>query len=428
MRSARVGFGAILFVAVSAMLASVIPPFSDVIEAAGNHLSPYSGPDIHFDYFLGGLMGLLCGIAVAVGPFEHTARPTLLICWAVKLAAALYLVPFYEYSYGLDLDGYFLFDEMPANPHPGNIAAAGTWNVRLLAWLLFQVIGPSFHGGKVLFSFAGFLGIYLAYRGAVAFMKRENPNLFALMALAPTSLFWATSLGKDPLVLFGVGLYCYGSLNWLGNFNPRFLPFIVLGAALASHIRAYFLPIMAVPLAVAFMAQARQPIVRFLSLPMIIIGILYALKSFKTALNLDSFDAFVAYQSGVTAAWQGGSSFTLPTIDTPAKVALVAPLAIFTALFRPMIFEAHNMFSLAAALDNTILLVISFYAVSRSRLRELMRPELLWMCTFICVWAAMYGLGTGNLGAISRFKIQVLPVFVILLVYLARKRSLTPAA
>lgn len=428
MGSTQRSFTALLTVSVAAMAASVLPPFSDLIVLAANNMWPYPGPDIQFDYFIGGLMGLLCGVVILIGPFEPATRPTILLCWAVKLASALFLVPIYEYAYGMDIDGYFFFDEKPVNPH--NLEyASGTWNVRLLAWMLFKIIGPSFHGGKVLFTFVGFLGIYLAYRGAVKFLNQETPTLFVLMSLVPTSLFWASTLGKDPLNLLGVGLYCYGCLHWLQRLQSRYLLPILAGAALASHIRSYFLPIMGIPLAAAFFAQARRPIIRIFSLPLILYGLNYSVRTFQKAMEVESFASFAQYQSKVAANWVGGSSFSLPAIDTPAKALLVSPLAIFTALFRPTLLEAHNAFAFASALDNTVLLILFFYACVRSRFREFLQPETIWMSTFVVVWAVMYGLGTGNLGAISRFKIQVLPVFIVLLVYMARKREIQrPAA
>lgn len=422
MKPTQRAFIALLAVSVAAMAASILPPFSELIALAANNMWPYPGPDIQFDYFMGGLIGLLCGALIFIGPFESSTKPTVVLCWAVKLASALFLVPVYEYAYGMDIDGYFFFDERPSSPNEYGFAS-GTWNVRFLAWFLFQVIGPSYHGGKVVFSFVGFVGIYIAYRGAVTFLNKETPSLFVLMSLVPTSLFWASTLGKDPISLMGVGVYSYGCLLWLQKLDYRYLVPIVLGAALASHIRSYFLPIMGIPLAVAFVMQTRRPLIRLFFLPLIAFGLIYSIRTFQSALKIDSFESFARYQSGVTSAWVGGSTFTLPVIDTPAKVVLVAPFAIFTALFRPTLIEAHNPFALAAALDNTVLLILFFYACARSRLRELLQPELIWMMTFVVTWAIMYGLGTGNLGAISRFKIQVLPVFILSLVYMARKRG-----
>lgn len=417
----HVAAGSLLGVSLIAMLASVVPPFSDLISLAANHSSPYCGSDIQFDYFVGGLIGLVCGLLLFVAPINPRVRSTAIFCWAVKLLTALMLVPIYEYAYGMDIDGYFWIYDMPAFEW-GSVHQVGTWYVRFLAWAVFRIIGPSFHGGKVIFSFIGFMGIYLAYRGAVSFIKEERPSLLMLMTLVPTSLFWATSLGKDPIVLFGVGLYCFGVLNWLRSLHPTHAIAIVAGAAVAGLIRPYFLPIMGLPLAAAFLFQTQRPTVRLLSLPLVIAGGAFSVRLFSESMRIASFEAFITYQSKVAADWRGGSSFTLPAIDTPLKLLLVSPLAIFTALFRPMIFEAHNLFALAAAIDNTILLGIFCYAIARSRFREWLKPELVWMGGFVILWAIMYGIGTGNLGAISRFKVQVLPILILLLVYMARRR------
>lgn len=425
MRSPTHAFTAVLAVSVLAMLASVLPPFSDWISIAANNMWPYPGPDLSFDYFMGGVLGLLCGVFLLTGPIPAQDRGPLLICWAFKIAAGLFLVPVYEFAYGLDIDGYFCFNEMPQFDS-SDFQRAGTWNIRILAWAMFKVIGPTYHGGKILFSFLGFIGIYLTYRGAVFFLRQERPLLLFLTALAPTSLFWATSLGKDPIALLGAGVYSYGVFHWLRDYRLRHLIAISSGILIASHIRPYFLPIMGVPIVLAYLIQSQRLITRILLLPVVLLGLVQTLNSFKVSMNIETFDAFVQYQSGVASAWTGGSSFSLPVIDTPLKLALVSPLAIFTALFRPTILEAHNLFSLGAALDNTLLLVIFFYAVARSRLRDMMQPEVLWMGSYVSLWAVMYGIGTGNLGAISRFKIQALPLFITLLLYMARKRTPAP--
>ncbi|MBI3299545.1 MAG: hypothetical protein HYZ75_15380 [Elusimicrobia bacterium] len=410
-------------VCVLAMTASLLPPFSSLISLAANNVYPYTGPDIHLDYFMGAFLGLLCGFILLVSPIPRAISGTVIFCWALKLAAALFLVPVYEFYYGLDIDGYFFFSFMPEKPIITSSGNIGTWHIRVLAWLLFQVIGPSFHGGKVVFSFMGFLGIYLTYRGAVRFMKQEKPILLILTTLAPTCLFWSSTLGKDPIILFAIGVYTHGCLALFSDYRKRHILEIAAGIFMASFVRSYFLPIMAIPLAIAYLTQTRRPVVRLLIFPVVLMGVFYSLTAFSEHMKIDSFDAFSAYQSKVASNWKGGSSFALPLIDSPIMLLMVAPLAVFTALFRPTLFEAHNAFSLAAALDNTFLLVLFFYAWSRSRMREFFQTAILWMGCFVVIWSIMYGVGTGNLGAISRFKIQVLPIFITVLFYMARKRT-----
>jgi len=413
-----------LFISVvlAAIIVGIIPPFSDLIYLAATNVYPYPGPDIQFDFLIAVLCGLGCGFLILIAPIPGPLRPVVLSCWTAKLATALFLVPVYEYFYGLDIDGYFSFDGMPQRPLIEGGGNLGTWHIRVLAWLLFQVIGPSYHGGKVIFSFVGFLGIYLTYRGAMRFIRDEKPILLVLTTLAPTCLFWSATLGKDPIILFAIGLYSHGCLGLFADFRKRCLIEILAGIFIASLIRNYFLPIMAIPLAIAYLTQAKRPVVRLLTLPIILTSLAYSISIFSKRMNIDSFQSFSTYQSKVAAGWHGGSSFALPLIDSPVMLLLVAPLAMFTALFRPTLVEAHNAFSLAAAIDNTFLLVLFIYAWSRSRLREIFQTGILWMGAFVLIWSIMYGIGTGNLGAISRFKIQVLPIFITLLYYMARWR------
>lgn len=422
MNSVKKPFLLLFSLAVFAMIASFLPPFSDLISMAANNLWPYPGEDIRFDYFVGALLGLICGLAIVFGPFPNHDRATLLYCWTAKFGACLILLPIYEFAYGMDIDGYFFFDEMPEGSAESPLGD-GTWNVRLFAWMMFQVIGPSYHGGKMLFCFIGLIGIYLGYRGAVHFFNEERPRLLVLMALVPTSIFWTAALGKDPLSLLGVGIYIYGSFHWLKDFKGRHAIMVLGGIALISVIRIYFVPILGIPIVIAFLFQTRRPLARLFLTPVVVWGFFQSISQFKSAFRIESFDAFMVYQAGVASGWAGGSSFSLPAIDSPVKLALVAPLAIFTALFRPTLLEAHNAFALAAAMDNTVLLVLFFYAFARSRFREIFQPELIWMISFVSMWSLMYGIGTGNLGAISRFKVQILPIFIILLVYMARKRA-----
>lgn len=429
MKSSSSSIPYLMSVVFIAMSASFLPPFSDFISISANNVWPYPGPDIHFDFFVGALMGLLCGIVLVLTPIAPRDRPIVIACWATKLAVALFILPFYEYAYGIDIDGYFFFSDLPWKPLTASGGGLGTWHVRVLAWMLFKVIGPSYHGGKVVFSFIGFIGIYLTYRGAVKFFRQDMPTLLLLTSLSPTCLFWSATLGKDPIILFAIGLYSYGCLCLFVDFKTRHITQVAAGIFLASLIRNYFLPIMAIPLAIAYLTQTRRPIIRLLALPLIVSGIVYSFSQFAQRMGVDSFETFTTYQSKVSSGWQGGSSFVLPMVNSPIMLLLVAPLAIFTALFRPTLLEAHNVFSFAAAIDNTFLLILFSYAWSRSRFREFFQTGILWMTAFILIWSVMYGIGTGNLGAISRFKIQVLPIFITLLLYMARKRaSIRPSA
>jgi len=99
------------------------------------------------------------------------------------------------------------------------------------------------------------------------------------------------------------------------------------------------------------------------------------------------------------------------------------PQGFFTALFRPFPGEVRNAFGILAGLEDVFLFLLFFLAVLRTRLKELADPLVLWAITLIVIWALMYAFISYNLGTVFRYRFQILPLFLMLLMYLSRKRT-----
>lgn len=128
----------------------------------------------------------------------------------------------------------------------------------------------------------------------------------------------------------------------------------------------------------------------------------------------------------VSQAWaQGGSAQEMPVdVGSVQGVLLFLPLGAFTALFRPLPGEIMNPFGLLAGLENLALLGLLLVAVVRLRTARGADPAVVWAVAFVCAWASIYGfISYQNLGTGVRFKLQVLPVLVGLLLHLSRKRT-----
>lgn len=423
----RISTAIFLLIAVTFVtaVAAVLPGTSDFIVTSGTNLFTYAGPDLKFDYVTGIFVGITLGLFIAFGPFNPRLKPTLLVIWSVKLIFALWVMLAFEYYYGLDSDGYFMPHWTPSS---GLDFGDGTYNVQLLCWAVLKVIGPSYHGAKVFFSFLAFMGVYLVYRGAVFHLKEESPRLLLIIGLSPTVLFWSSLLGKDPIALLAAGIYAHGCLGWIIHARKRYLLEAIAAMILASFVRSYFILIMAIPLGIVFTLQGKRPVVRLLMLPLIVISMYFSVVQFSRRTKVDSLDSFLRYEEKVSSGWGSGvgarnrSSYALPDLP-PVLLPLLIPFGIFSALFRPLPFEAHNPFALAAAFDNTILLMLAFYSVRRSRVADYFDPKVIWALSYVCIFAAMYGIGTPNMGALTRFKIQAWPHFICVLLYLARKRA-----
>ena len=139
---------------------------------------------------------------------------------------------------------------------------------------------------------------------------------------------------------------------------------------------------------------------------------------------------------------QGGSGIDreLPTVasdkDLPDKdlpdvtnqikfnslrdVILFIPKGMFTVLFRPLPGEVYNVFGFLAGLEDVFLLLLFVLAVKRMRWRELTDPLSIWAILVILTWATAYGFVGFNLGTVCRYRLQILPIFLGLLMYLFR--------
>ncbi len=87
-----------------------------------------------------------------------------------------------------------------------------------------------------------------------------------------------------------------------------------------------------------------------------------------------------------------------------------------------------NPFGLLAGLENFFLLVLLGMAVVRARLSAFRDPLVLWAALLLVTWAGLYGfISYYNMGAAVRFKLQVLPVLLMLLLYLSRRPAPAPS-
>ena len=126
----------------------------------------------------------------------------------------------------------------------------------------------------------------------------------------------------------------------------------------------------------------------------------------------------------------GGSAVE---IGNPVERSLLgqlafAPQALLTALFRPFLFEARSVLMLVNGLETALIAALVGRALIRVRWARvpewmLRRPWLLFSAIFTLVLALGVGLGTSNLGTLSRYRAPMMPMYVLLLCELNSLRS-----
>jgi hypothetical protein len=144
--------------------------------------------------------------------------------------------------------------------------------------------------------------------------------------------------------------------------------------------------------------------------------------------KIQAFEDLLAAADNTTQGFvnsEGGSTQQLQVdLTSPAGALKFLPVAAFTALFRPLPGEVLNPFGLLAGIESAILLVLLIKSCRRTRLRELSEPLTLWAVSFVMIWALVNGIvSSANFGVGVRYKLQILPMLLGVLMHLSRKRE-----
>jgi len=410
------------------LVITFFPWFTDFIVSSGNSLYAYTGEDLLRDYTRGVAWALVLALALCLWPRLGGDRRALVVIWAAKCVAALGLGLIFERQYGLDGDGYFTNATMPSFVWEGFRLGHGTENIWQLTWLHLQLVPSSYHAAKVGFSMIGLLALYQFYKASEIILGRKDSRLLIALALYPSILFWSSTLGKDAPMLLGMALYARGAVSWALDRRANSLPLIFVGCAIVLLVRFWYFPMLLGPFMVLSFLNARRTSWRLpiglLSAAALVVSIFYVTTFWEIRGVVDLIET----RSAMTSAFVGGgSTLEAQEINSFGDLVRVGPVIMFTALFRPLPFEVPNMFGFVQGMENLFLLFLFVRAAWRTRFRDLFEPLVVWASMLVLTWAVVYGTVAYNLGTLARYKLQVLPVFLCLLLYLGRRRTRKPA-
>jgi hypothetical protein len=305
----------------------------------------------------------------------------------------------------------------------GTPEASGSYWLELGVWwgtaftirtsgVLIAALSPSIYGAFLAFSLIGYLGV-VAFALAFyrAFPAAPHYRYLLWLMFFPSLWYWPAALGKDALMLAGIGLAVLGFVG--RRSRPNWL-LLAAGTALVFAVR----PPVAVVLLLAFGAGHWLVLMRRATAARLEQGILIAMLGagvlLSAAYTLDLSitntselsDYLVATRSGASSA--GGSSIAIDEGDVlnPIEGAV-------SVLARPFVWEARSATALFAAFE--IMTVWMLAWLQRRRIRNFVRSygghPVVWMAMiFIVVYAVTLGMAAGNLGVIARQRIHLFPL------------------
>lgn len=280
-------------------------------------------------------------------------------------------------------------------------------------------------------SFSGLWAMYLTF-------AKIRPHVYKQLAWVvfyiPSMFFWGSGLMKDSL--------CVGALGWVfyalykGAIQKRNMVKNALIGVLAAYallsIKSYIL-LCFLPGALLWVFNENNELiknqtVRILAKP--VFFVVGGAIAFFAAVNLTKGDEKydidkIGERSKITADYlyetsvkQNGSAYNLGKQDgTIGGMVKLAPQAIVTALFRPLVWEARNPIMLLSALEAGFFLIFTIRIFWRTGVVATIKfvaatPVLVLCFVFSLIFSASVAINSANFGTLVRYKIPMIPFYL----------------
>lgn len=297
----------------------------------------------------------------------------------------------------------------------------GTPFLTKVAGVVLLFTGPSMLAGFLAFSLIAFAGLFAMAR---AFRNTQTGpaavRYAAWIWLWPSLWFWPSSIGKEAVLVLGIGLTVLGYCGRRGINWPLFLAGLGLSFCIRPHVALVLA--MATVIAHWLGRWERFSLRRVAEVALAVAVSLAAFVGMRAQFGLEDagfegMKEFVEVRAEQTFA--GGSRIG----SVPLGLAGI-PLAFVNVWMRPFPWEAHNATAAFAALEIALFwfLVWQRRRALRTALKEWRHHRLLrFSVPFLLLYTVMIGIAFGNLGIIARQRAPIFPFMLMLLAVAPRR-------
>lgn len=291
----------------------------------------------------------------------------------------------------------------------------GTPFMEKVSGVVLTFIGPTLRGEFLVFGMLAFFGLY--WIALAVYRAHPGPGAVRFAAWTwfwPSLLFWPSSVGKEAVTVFAIGLTCLGYVGRQGRI--RWLPFLT-GMGVAFALRPHVAAVLAMASAGAYWLQSwKRPSPRRVAealvaavLSIVVLSGVSSQLGFEA--DLEGVQEYIDFRSDFTV--RGGSQ-----IGGAASGPAAIPMAFVNIWMRPFLWEAHNVMALISALELTILWLLAWR--NRKALRVALSGWwgdrlLSFAVPLMLGYTVMIGLTFANLGIIARQRAPIFPFLILIL-------------
>ena len=287
-----------------------------------------------------------------------------------------------------------------------------------------------FSGGLYLFhlfifSFLSFIGYTALFQFFRKFSHLPHFILFLCCCCIPSLLFWASAPLKESITIFGLGLFLLGSQHVERNrLSTKSYFLTALGLFTLISIKLYIL--FALLPGLWFWVSSKGKSKRAIWLKFIWVHTLLFVGLFSNQV-IDTLSQKQQEFKKLIETSGANSAIEIGSFDSFLGLVSTLPKAIFNVLIRPIYPPNWSVFSLFAAAEHLLflgVLLLLFYF--KKALNETEQRLALFCISFVLIGSLIIGLTVPVLGGIVRYKVPLLPFYLIAIFSFINFSKLTP--
>ncbi len=284
----------------------------------------------------------------------------------------------------------------------------------------------------VFISFLSTIGLLCLFKLFSSIFKYRDEWFFIGLFLLPSSLFWNSSILKESLTIFAMGVFLL-SANRFSESKKTFLFIIfILSSVLFLYVKAFFFFVL-FPFVLlhmyfnlfkhsAFIYFKKKNIIVYLFLLTVYLIVCFfypTLSIFEHIKNKQLL--FIDLNHKTTPR----SGFEIPLISEFYHYVIYTPNALINSILQPQLLSFKSPFYIFPILENILLiglLIIAFYNKASLKLRQ--KSIIISISLFLFICLIIIGFTVPIQGAITRYKAPLMPFVILLIIMIADPKKI----
>jgi hypothetical protein len=280
-----------------------------------------------------------------------------------------------------------------------------------------KLLGLNFWTGTFLYSSVSSWAFILLFLAGQDLLKENKISLYGmkiwpLILLLPSLHFWSSGIGKDSLVFLFMAMFFYGARDL-----RKHIILVVFSSVLLYHVRPHMAFFVLLSTSIMLLLDGKLHLsYKILFFAVSIAGFVLIYNEVLNFLKIDEMNA--ENIESLLSTTSGNLSYAKSFVDMSSYPY---PLKVFTFLYRPLFFDAHNFTSFLNSIENLICLLLTiavFIKVNPVRgYQKAPNAIKIMFLTFFLSSIAFAG-AMSNFGIMVRMKNMTFVYFLIFLIYI----------